>query len=101
MFRPAKTRVGSLLRKTLAFTVTYSFVAVSSWGLVLLSDGLPVSRLAPGALVHSGAIASINHSAMRSLSGAASSAPMMVAQAGGAATTTIGIFGPQQYVRTT
>src|SRR5690348_12904924 len=101
MFRPAKTRVGSLLRKTLAFIVAYSFIAVSSWGVVLPSDGLPGSRLAPGALVHSAAIASINHSALRSLAGAASGAPMMIAQAGGGATTTIGIFGPQQYVRTT
>ena len=105
MFRPAKNRVGSLLRKTLAFIVAYSFVAVSSWGVVLPSDGLPVSRLAPGAVVHSAAIASITHSARHSalhtLANAVSSAPMMVAQAGGGATTTIGIFGPQQYVRTT
>src|SRR6478735_5493725 len=105
MFRPAKTRVGSLLRKTLAFIVAYSFVAVSSWGVVLPSDGLPGSRLVPGALVHSAAIASINHSgrhsALRSLANAASRAPMMIAQAGGGATTTIGIFGPQEYVRTT
>jgi hypothetical protein len=104
MFRPAKNRAGSFLVKTLASMVAYSFVAVSFWGAALPSGGLPVRR-ARGVLAHAAAPASINqtarHSTLRSLAGAVSSAPMMAAQAGGGAATTIGIFGPQQYVRTT
>jgi hypothetical protein len=104
--------MGSLLRKALAFIVAYSFVAVSFWGAVLPSGGLPVSRLALDALAHPVAVSSIHqiarHSVLRSLAGAAvpagnraSRSPMMIAQAGGGAATTIDIFGPQQYVRTT
>ena len=105
MFRPAKTCTGSLLRKALAFILAYSFVAVSSWGVVLPVEGLPVSHPAPDIFAKSAAAASINHaashSALRSLASTVSTAPMTTAQAGGGATTTIGIFGPEQYVRTT
>src|SRR5215471_6013586 len=76
MFRPAKTCKGPLLRKTLVVIAAYSFIAVSSWGVVLPSDGRPAARLAPGALAHHAAISSIaqasRHSAVRSLTDAAS-----------------------------
>ncbi|HZS28842.1 MAG TPA: hypothetical protein VFB76_16565, partial [Candidatus Angelobacter sp.] len=93
------------MRKALAFILAYSFVAVSSWGVVLPVEGLPVSHPAPDIFAKSAAAASINHaashSALRSLASTVSTAPMTTAQAGGGATTTIGIFGPEQYVRTT
>ena len=101
MFRPAKTRVGSLLRKTLAFIVAYSFFAAYVWASALPAPQagiagsrhaafpgtyLPGGNLLASAVAHPPQSGSIRKSLLAgaaSITNPAAEAPMLQAGGGG------------------
>ena len=128
MFRPAKTSAGLFARKACAFLLAYCFLATSLWSATgsgaeqagrrpaewttlsgagmgdierALSGEHPIARRNINAAAEVAGLAKENVSS----SFAALKTPVMplAMQGGGSggATATVGIFGPQQYVRTT